>query len=170
MCSNDNFLSPIFLFVSLKFRACYITGEWGEVRVKNATLYLHIPFWLFLLLLLLLFSFKTLCFHHFHFFFFAEVSNFRNRILPNQKPGLMVRKCQWNYVLLPTYYSRHLIEGEDIFSKSSCSTESACRHFHFLPGRLFEGIFDRNFMLWTLWTQWTGFYIIGTSVIKELNR
>ena len=116
------------------------------------------------------FPLKRCVFIIFISFFFAEVSNFRNRILPNQKPGLMVRKCQWNYVLLPTYYSRHLIEGEDIFSKSSCSTESACRHFHFLPGRLFEGIFDRNFMLWTLWTQWTGFYIIGTSVIKELNR
>ena len=30
-----------FLHIS-KFRACYITGQWGEFTVKNATLHLHI--------------------------------------------------------------------------------------------------------------------------------
>ena len=29
-------ITPIFS-VSLKFEACYITGQWGELRVKNAT-------------------------------------------------------------------------------------------------------------------------------------
>lgn len=41
VCSNDNFLSVTHIFsVSLKFRACYTTSQWGKVTVKNATLYL----------------------------------------------------------------------------------------------------------------------------------
>lgn len=36
-CSNGNFLSPIFSFVSLKFGACYAIGQRGEFRVKNAS-------------------------------------------------------------------------------------------------------------------------------------
>ena len=41
VCSTDNFLSPIFSLY-LKFRACQITGQWGEFTVKNGILYLHI--------------------------------------------------------------------------------------------------------------------------------
>ena len=33
------------------------------------------------------------------FSFFDEVSNFRNRILTNQKPELVIRNCQWNCML-----------------------------------------------------------------------
>ena len=40
-----------------KVEACYITGRWGEFRVKNATLCLHILFWLFFI--------KKLCFYIF---------------------------------------------------------------------------------------------------------
>ena len=29
----------VFFSVSTKFGACYITGQWGEFRIKNATLY-----------------------------------------------------------------------------------------------------------------------------------
>ena len=68
-----------FLCIS-KFQACYITGQWGEFTVKNATLHVLILSWHFFLFLI-----KKLCFFHFHFVF-DEVSNFRNRILTNQKP------------------------------------------------------------------------------------
>ena len=61
---------PYFLDI-FKVWACYITGQWGEFRVKNATLYLHILFW--------------------HFVVFDEVSNFRNRLLTNQKPKYVIR-------------------------------------------------------------------------------
>ena len=36
--STDNFLSPVLSPYLLSF----ITGQWGEFTVKNATLYLHI--------------------------------------------------------------------------------------------------------------------------------
>ena len=68
------------------FRTCYITGQWGDFRVKNATLCLHIFFCCF-------FS-KNLFFIIF-ILFFDEGSNFPNRILTNQKPAL-IRNCQWN--------------------------------------------------------------------------
>ena len=67
------------------------TFSWGEFKVKNATLCLHIFFWHFFCC----FSSKKICFYHFYFFF-HEVSSFRNRILTNQKPELMIRNCQWN--------------------------------------------------------------------------
>ena len=40
-------VNPSFKFfsVSLKFRACYITGQWGEFTVKNASLYWDILSW-----------------------------------------------------------------------------------------------------------------------------
>ena len=39
------------------------------------------------------------CFHYFHFCF-NETSNFRNRILANQKQELVIKNCQWNSMLL----------------------------------------------------------------------
>ena len=41
------FLITYIFSVSPKFRACYITGQWGEFTVKNATLYLNILSWHF---------------------------------------------------------------------------------------------------------------------------
>ena len=46
----------------------YITSQWGEFRVNNATLCLHVPFWYFFC-----FSSKNLCFYHFHFFFWWAI-------------------------------------------------------------------------------------------------
>ena len=51
-------------------------------------------------------SLSNLCFYHFHFFlyfflflfYFDEVSNFRNRILTNQKRELVVSNCQLNCI------------------------------------------------------------------------
>ena len=45
------FLITYIFSVSLKFRACYITGQWGEFRVKNSTLCLYLRFWHFFLFL-----------------------------------------------------------------------------------------------------------------------
>ena len=41
---NKNRITYIFS-ISLKLWACYITGQWGEFIVENATLYLHILSW-----------------------------------------------------------------------------------------------------------------------------
>ena len=58
-----------------------ILAQWGEFAVKNATLYLHIPFWHFLL-----FFYQKTCVFMIFISFFDEVMNSRNRILANQKP------------------------------------------------------------------------------------
>ena len=42
------------------------------------------------------FSLTKMCFSLFHFFLCDEISNIRNRILPNQKPEQVIRNCQWN--------------------------------------------------------------------------
>ena len=50
------FLITCIFFVSLKFDACYITGEWGEFKVKNTTSCFHIPFLAFTFMFLRPFS------------------------------------------------------------------------------------------------------------------
>ena len=77
--------------IYLKFRACYITGQWGEFTVKNVTSYLHTLSWHFIVI----FHLKNCDFIIF-ISFFDEVSNFPNRILINQKPEQVIRNCQWN--------------------------------------------------------------------------
>ena len=52
-------------------------------------------FWHFLLFFII-----KIVFLSFLFVFFEEVSNFRNRILTNQKRELMVFDCQWNCMVL----------------------------------------------------------------------
>ena len=96
MCSTDNFWSAD-LHVS-KVQNMLHHGLVGRVQNKEcsnaATLcFLYFMFW------------------HFHFFhhkicvviifisFSDEVSNFRNRILINQKQELVIRNCQWNCML-----------------------------------------------------------------------
>ena len=70
---KTGFITYIFS-LSLKFGACYMTVQWSEFRVKNVTIYFHIYFFVI---------FHELCFYH--FITFGEVTNFRNRILTNQK-------------------------------------------------------------------------------------
>ena len=64
VCSNDNFLSVTHIFsVSLKFRACYITGQSSEFTAKNATIYfIYLVgfFWLFFIKKVVLLSFSFL--------------------------------------------------------------------------------------------------------------
>ena len=85
LCPGGN-LKSVFHSVSLKFWACYITGQWGEFRVKNATSCLHILFWHFFVVFIKKFVFLS----------FSLLSNFRNRILTNQKLKLVIRNCKWN--------------------------------------------------------------------------
>ena len=77
--------------ISLKFVACYITGHWGEFRVKNDTICLHILFWYFFVI----FHHK-ICVFMIFISFFDKVSNFCSRILTDQKRELMVSNCQRN--------------------------------------------------------------------------
>ena len=61
------------------------------------------------------FSSKNLHFYHFHFFFYDKVSNFRNRILTNQKLELLKRNCQWKRMNMPVgsnFSSSNLKMGE----------------------------------------------------------
>ena len=58
------------------------------VTIQNATLYFHLLSWNFF------FQKKTAII--FISFFFDEVSNFRNRILTNQKQEYVMKNCQWN--------------------------------------------------------------------------
>ena len=69
----------------------YITDQWGEFKL-NTLLYVFIYFFSTFLLFFII-NFLVLSFS---FLFFDEVSNFRNRILTNQKHELVVSNCQWN--------------------------------------------------------------------------
>ena len=68
------------------------TGQWGEFRVMNTILCLHILFWYVFFFCFLLKKFAFIIFIS----LFDEVPNFRKRILTNQKPELVKRNCQWN--------------------------------------------------------------------------
>ena len=63
--------------VSLKFQACYITGQWGEFTVKNATFYLDKLSWHSFC------CFQQTCVFIIFISFFDEASNLLNRILTN---------------------------------------------------------------------------------------
>ena len=81
------------LSVSLKFGAYNITGQWEEF-IKNCYLMLSCAFLAFFVV----FHYK-ICVFIIFISFFDEVSNFRNRILTNQKRELAVSNCQWNLCL-----------------------------------------------------------------------
>ena len=79
--------------VSLNFEAYQITGQWGEFRVKNAALCLHILFLAFVVVVVFL---QTTCIFIIIIYIFDKVSNFRNRILTNQKSQLVITNWRWN--------------------------------------------------------------------------
>ena len=64
--------------------------QWDKFMLKNATLCLHILFWHFLFVF-----HQSNCIFIIFISFFDTVSNFRNRILTNQKPELVTRNCHW---------------------------------------------------------------------------
>ena len=67
-CFHAQSLVTYIFSVSLKFGACYIS-QWGELRVKNATLCLH----LFFGIVSCCFSSRNWCFYHFHVFFWWTI-------------------------------------------------------------------------------------------------
>ena len=78
-------------------------GKWGKFTVKNATLYLHI-------LIIGIFSgffHQKICVFTIFISFFDKVSNFRSRILTDQKPEKVIRNCQWNCMYI---FSDNLLE------------------------------------------------------------
>ena len=79
-----------YFSISLKFRACYITGQSGDFQIKTL-LYIFIYFFGYFFV----FCHKISVFIIFNSFF-DEVSNFHNRILANQKHELAVSNCQRN--------------------------------------------------------------------------
>ena len=90
----------IYIFsVTLKFFACYITVKWDEFTIRNAILYFHVLSWHFFFVVL--FHYKIFAFIVF-IPFVDNVSNFRNKMLTNQKLDLMARQCQsdWMYALV----------------------------------------------------------------------
>ena len=106
--------STYIFSISLKFGACYVTGQWGEFRVKNATLCLHTPFRQF--------SVVFHCFFIIFFSFFWWSTNFRNRILTNQKPELVIRNCQWDY-MFGFYVLQAYSEPYETFQTEWCSSD-----------------------------------------------
>ena len=96
------FLITFIFSVSLKFRACYITGQRRQVQSKECYFmhtYTFVEFFCF--------SSKKIWFLSFSFLFLIiklQVSNFRNRISTNQKSELVIRNCQWNCMFFSTYY------------------------------------------------------------------
>ena len=90
--------------VSLQFRACLITDQWGDFRVKNAAFCLHTLFWHFLVAF-----HQKICVFIIFISFFDEVSNFSNRILTNQKPKFVIINCHWKCMLIPYFEDRVLI-------------------------------------------------------------
>ena len=66
----------------LSFECVTSTGQRSKFRVKNATKCLQILFFYCCCFIILI-------------SFFGEVSNFCNRILTNQKPGLVMKNWRW---------------------------------------------------------------------------
>ena len=66
--------------MSLKFVACYITCQWGELRVKNATLSAYILYLAFFFVF-----YQKICVFVISISFFDKVSNLHNRILLNNQ-------------------------------------------------------------------------------------
>ena len=73
----------------LSFECVTSTGQRSKFRVKNATICLQILFFY-----CCCFSLKN-CVFIILISFFGEVSNFCNRILTNQKPGLVIKNWRW---------------------------------------------------------------------------
>ena len=62
-------------------------------RVSN-----ELSVYIYIFGIFLLFFIKKNCVFIIFVSFFDKVSNFRNGILTNQKPGLVIRNCQWNCI------------------------------------------------------------------------
>ena len=89
--------------LTISYHLCFlrISKVWGMLhngsvgRVQSKQCYFMFTYTF--LVLFCLFSSKNCVFIIF-ISFFDEVSSFRNRILTNQKPELVIRNCQWLFV------------------------------------------------------------------------
>ena len=88
------------LSVSLKSGAYYITGQWGEFikscyLMLSYTLLAFFSFFSFSFVFVCLFVFRhKICVFIIFISYFDELSNFRNRMLTNQKHELVISHCQ----------------------------------------------------------------------------
>ena len=73
------------LYFLWKFRACYITGQWPEFTVNNATLYLRKLSWYFFVF------FLFFCFYHFNFLFWWSIE-FPQQNISQSETGIGDRK------------------------------------------------------------------------------
>ena len=90
------FLITIFSPCLLKFGDFYITGKWGRMLSEECYIMLTYTFFgIFFFFLVCVFH-QKICVFIIFISAFDEASNFRNRILTNQKPELVIRNCQWN--------------------------------------------------------------------------
>ena len=99
VCSSDKMI-PLHICMSLKSKVWSMSyhGSVGDEFKTETQLYVFIYFvgiLLLLLLLLFLFSIIKFAFLLFSILFLDEASNFRHRILTNQKQKFVVENCQW---------------------------------------------------------------------------
>ena len=92
VCLTDDFLSPIVSSICKVWSMFYYRSVW-RVTYNFLTFFCC-------------FSKKKCVF--IIFFFFDKVWNFHNRILTNQKPELVVRSSQWNYMLVTVRLWPHI--------------------------------------------------------------
>ena len=85
VCSNENYLTPIFFRMSKVCSILHYRSLW-QVQVKEFNLIFKHIFWHFFVVS----HSKIRVFIIFNSFF-GEVSNFRYRILTNQKPELLLK-------------------------------------------------------------------------------
>ena len=97
--------------MSLVFGRCYNTGQLPELRVKNATLYLHILFWHVFVAF-----HQKICVFTIFISFYDKVSNLRNKILTNQKR------------MFGEKLSLELFDAEKIYA--NITNANACKKMH----------------------------------------
>ena len=97
-CSTENLLSFVFSPYHEKDSGMLHHGSMRRVHSKQCYLYLHIYFPWHFCCCCCCFSSKTCVFIIF-ISFFDKASNFRNRILTNQKPESVIKNYQWNFML-----------------------------------------------------------------------
>ena len=86
----SKFLVTYIFLEYLKFEVFYMTSQWGRVPSKECYSIFTYIFWHFFVV----FHQKN-CIFVIFISFFDEKSNFRNRILTNQRHELVIRNSQW---------------------------------------------------------------------------
>ena len=148
-------------FVYLKFGACYITGQWGDFRVKNATIRLHIHFCYFFFVV---FHHKICVFIIFISFFWYSLKFPQQNI--NQSEmwiggfQLSVELYAWSFsfaVFDPKSNSN--FEGDTLYKAPISVTPSDCRIRKISDSRIFFSVSSEHTMwpsndLSLIWIAW----------------